>query len=118
MIWLESNGIEVVSEANFDMLAEKRLMLVAAMSQFCTAGEASTQATDTFLSLKHELVGNLDFGWLDVDQQPFVAVKWQLDQVPSLLVVRRDKVIARFGYDEPGLVEKIKSLLALIMKGW
>jgi len=111
---LESNGIEVVSEANFDVLAEKCPLLVAAVSQFCTAGEASTQAPDTFLNLIHELVGNLDFGWLDVDQQPFVAVEWQLDQVPSLLIVRRDKVIARFGYDEPGLVEKIKRLLALV----
>lgn len=93
------------------MLAEQRPMLVAAMSQFCTAGEASTRATDTFLSLEDELVGGLDFGYLDVDQQPFVAASWQLRQVPSLLILRRNKVIAQFGYDEPGLVEKIKGVL-------
>lgn len=96
-----------ISEENFDFTGQDRPMLVLATSQYCTAGEKSEHATDKMMRLQAQLSEQYAFGQLDIDQQPYITIKWQVKGVPSLLMVNDGKVIRHFDCNEPNLYQML-----------
>ena len=87
-----NNGVEELSEKQFDDFVKKDLVLIDFFAEWCMPCVMMAPVID---ELSHVFKGKIDFGKINVDDNQNLAQKFDVMSIPTLIVFKEGKEVQR-----------------------
>ncbi|KRN98823.1 thioredoxin family protein [Companilactobacillus kimchiensis] len=84
--------MKILTEKNFDEVLAKPFAIVNFSTRFCRDAEKCAAQEEALQNMEDKLPKEVLIGSVDVDQNPYLAVKYEIKKLPTTLIFKDGEI--------------------------